>query len=87
MTWKINHNATPLHERVYITEWHITGDCPECEGMGWFENCSSPWIGDTSCPVCDGTGEHTDIETLYENIEGVREDYPHGEIERVIRCL
>ena len=68
-------------------EWHITDDCPECEGMGWFENCSTPWIGDTTCPVCDGTGEHTNIETLYENIEGVREDYPHGEIERVIRCL
>ena len=68
-------------------EWHIRRDCFECKGQGWWQDCATPWVADTTCPHCDGTGEATDIETLYENIEGVREDYPHGKIERVIRCL
>ena len=45
-------------------EWHITGDCPECDGMGWFENCTAPWLGDTSCPVCDGTGRFAPAEMV-----------------------
>ena len=72
-------------ERVYKTEWYITDDCHECDGMGWFESAISPWSGDTSCPVCDGTGAYIYIETCHENEESVRADYPNGKIEKRVR--
>jgi hypothetical protein len=44
----------------------MTGDCPECQGMGTIEcgqcggddeSCTECLSGDIDCPICGGSGE------------------------------
>ena len=66
--------------------YEVTVYCPECNGAGFYTPTSDLSCSiEHECGVCDGTGEKTfkEVTELYENTQGLEEDYPEGKIERV----
>ena len=66
--------------------YEVTVYCPECNGAGSCTPTSDLSCSiEHECSVCDGTGEKTfkEVTELYENTQGLEEDYPEGKIERV----
>ena len=66
--------------------YEVTVDCPECYGVGFHTPTSDLSCSiEHECSVCDGTGEKTfkEVTELYENTQGLEEDYPEGKIKRV----
>tara|TARA_R110000765_G_scaffold383806_1_gene475240 strand:- start:385 stop:591 length:207 start_codon:yes stop_codon:yes gene_type:complete len=66
--------------------YEVTVYCPDCDGAGFHTPTSDLSCNiEHECSVCDGTGEKTfkEVTELYENTQGLEEDYPEGKIERV----
>tara|TARA_Y100001938_G_C8083150_1_gene430349 strand:+ start:269 stop:574 length:306 start_codon:yes stop_codon:yes gene_type:complete len=74
------HGINPVSEQKIKTFW-IEIDCDMCEDGKIYSNMVAT-VG-RYCPECDGTGRYGWTETMFENMQEVRKQYPNAEITEI----